>query len=535
MESADLKKTISHADECEVSKIDSNGMIQGGLQGLTIDNVLPKHDKPWYRVPHLLQLNIIILAVLLTPTTNGFDGSMMNGLQTLPAWQSDFDHPKGGVLGLLSTINTIGFITALPFTGWITDYLGRKRPVQIGNIIMIVGAVLQTSAKNIGMFLTARFLLGFGLSIACVAAPAMVAELTYPTHRGKMTAIYNTNWFVGAIIAAWSTFGTFRINSSWSWRIPSLLQCAPSIIQLILSIWLPESPRWLISNDRREEAIQVLAKHHAGGDLSSPLVLFEVSEISAAINAEKAQSQTKYSAFFKSAGNRHRLFVIIVLGIMQQASGNTLISYYLALILKQIGITSGTAQNGINGGLQIFNYIAALSSATLVDRLGRRTLILTGLGGMFVSYLLWTVLSAVNENQGYKHQSIGVGVVVLIFSFNFFYAISLTPIPFLYLTEVLPYSLRAKGMMISSFSGIAIGVMLGFVNPVALENIGWKYYIVSVVLLIVWILCAWFWFPETKGRSLEKIAQVFDGEDALLGEIDKEAANVQTEVIMTKH
>ena len=123
----------------------------------------------------------------------------------------------------------------------------------------------------------------------------------------------------------------------------------------------------------------------------------------------------------------------------------------------------------------------------------------------------------------------------MIFAFNFFYAISLTPIPFLYLTEVLPYSLRAKGMMISSFSGIAIGDMLGFVNPVALENIGWKYYIVSVVLLVVWILCAWFWFPETKDRSLEKIAQVFDGENALLGDLDREAATVQSEVIMAKH
>jgi MFS family permease len=116
----------------------------------------------------------------------------------------DFNHPKGGILGLLSTINTIGFITALPFTGWIADFLGRKRPVQIGSVIMIIGAVIQSSAMNIGMFIAARFLLGFGLSIACVAAPALVAELTYPSHRGKMTALYNTNWFVGAIIAGQS-------------------------------------------------------------------------------------------------------------------------------------------------------------------------------------------------------------------------------------------------------------------------------------------------------------------------------------------
>ncbi|CAD0088179.1 unnamed protein product [Aureobasidium mustum] len=87
MDSADLTKTISHADECEVSNVDADGKIQGGLEGLTINDVLPKLDRPWYRVPHLLHLNIVILAVLLTPTTNGYDGSMMNGVQTLPVWQ----------------------------------------------------------------------------------------------------------------------------------------------------------------------------------------------------------------------------------------------------------------------------------------------------------------------------------------------------------------------------------------------------------------------------------------------------------------
>jgi hypothetical protein len=80
-------KTISHADERELASVDAHSKVQGGLQGLTIDDVLPKLNRPWYRVPYLLRLNIIILAVLLTPATNGFDGSMMNGLQTLPVWQ----------------------------------------------------------------------------------------------------------------------------------------------------------------------------------------------------------------------------------------------------------------------------------------------------------------------------------------------------------------------------------------------------------------------------------------------------------------
>lgn len=87
MEPADIKKDISHANECELAEVDADGKVQGGLEGLTIDDVLPKLDRPWYRVAHLRHLNFVILAVLLTPATNGFDGSMMNGLQTLPIWQ----------------------------------------------------------------------------------------------------------------------------------------------------------------------------------------------------------------------------------------------------------------------------------------------------------------------------------------------------------------------------------------------------------------------------------------------------------------
>ncbi|PVH93634.1 general substrate transporter [Periconia macrospinosa] len=502
---------------------------------MSLNDVLPNLGKPWWKVPHLLKLNLVLLAALLTPATNGFDGSMMNGLQTLPAWQEDFNHPHGALLGVLGTISTIGFITALPFTGYIADKLGRRLPIQIGNVVMIGGAILQAGAKNIGMFLAARFLLGFGISIAAVASPALVAELSYPTHRGKVTAIYNTNWFVGSIIAAWSTFGTFQINNSWSWRIPSALQCAPSVIQLVSSIWIPESPRWLIYKDRRDEATKVLADYHAGGDVTSPLVMYEIAEITAALSAEKEQSSTKFSVFLKTPGNRHRLFILVVLGIMQQASGNTLIAYFLALILKQVGITDGTAQNGINGGLQVVNYLTAISSAFLVDRFGRRTLMIFAFIGMFLSYLLWTIVSAINEKQNYSNSSMGIGVVVLIFTFNIFYAIGLTPIPFLYLSEILPYTLRAKGMMISSFSGVAIGLMLGLVNPIALENIGWKYYIVSVVLLAVWTALAWFCFPETKGRSLESIAEIFDGEDALVGDLKKEVELVHDEVVREKY
>lgn len=112
------------------------------------------------------------------------------------------------------------------------------------------------------------------------------------------------------------------------------------------------------------------------------------------------------------------------------------------------------------------------------------------------------MISVINEQQNYANPILGSDVVVMTFHLNFFYTGSLTPIPFLCLLEVLPFSLRTKGMMTSSFCGITIGLLLGLVNPIAIEGIGWVYYIISVVCRVVWIMICCFFFPETKGRSL---------------------------------
>ncbi|KAK9320746.1 hypothetical protein V1517DRAFT_196354 [Lipomyces orientalis] len=108
---------------------------------------------------------------------------------------------------------------------------------------MIIGSVMQCESRNFTMFLISRFILGFGLTFCTTAAPSLVAELCRPKERTTITAICNKCWFIGSIVAAWITFGTRRIESTWSWRIPSLLQMVPSLCQLA-AIWLlPESPR----------------------------------------------------------------------------------------------------------------------------------------------------------------------------------------------------------------------------------------------------------------------------------------------------
>jgi MFS family permease len=162
---------------------------------------------------------------------------------------------------------------------WLSDKIGRRRCIQFGNVILVASTILQASSQNVTTFAIGRFFIGVGLEFCAVSSPVLITELAYPTHRGKITSLYNTFFFVGAIFSSWTTFGTFSMKSSWAWRIPSLLQGFVPTVQFFCLFFTPESPRWLIGKNRIEEARAVLVKYHAGGQEDSPLVEFELSEI----------------------------------------------------------------------------------------------------------------------------------------------------------------------------------------------------------------------------------------------------------------
>lgn len=188
--------------------------------------------------------------------------------------------------------------------------------------------------------------------------------------------MYNSLWYSGAIVAAWATFGTFKINNSWAWRVPSALQGLPSIAQILFIWFVPESPRWLISKGREAKARSLLGYWHANGNEEDPLVQYEFEEIKAALEFDRTvAANIGYKSLFSTVGNRKRMRIIIALAFFSQWSGNGLVSYYLNKVFDTIGITDPTTQLGINGGLQIFNLIVAISASLLVERVGRRPLL----------------------------------------------------------------------------------------------------------------------------------------------------------------
>lgn len=252
-------------------------------------------------------------------------------------------------------------------------------------------------------------------------------------------------------------WGTAYIPNDWSWRSITLIQIVPSVIQLTFIWWLPESPRYLVNKDRNEEALIVLSKYHAGGNIYDAVVQFEYEEIKQTIQMDRdADRASSYIDFFRTKGNRWRLAILISLGIISQYSGNALFSNYMNVIYDGAGIRDQNQKLGISTGKTILDLVVTIAAALNVDRFGRRPLFLISTFGMVLSFACWTATGAIYENSGMTNQQSGYAQLAFIWLFGIFYDIGFSGLLVAYALEILPFHLRAKGMMIMNITVQAV-------------------------------------------------------------------------------
>ncbi|EHY52204.1 Lactose permease [Exophiala dermatitidis] len=478
-----------------------------------IHHLLAQDTTPWYRKKNLRRLYFCLVpAALGVEMTSGYDGSVLNGLQAVQPWQDYFNTPNGALLGVMTAAFSIGAVVAVPLVPYVNDRFGRKACVIVGSTIITVGAVLQCAAVNFAMFLVARIILGMGIVYAISGASQLISELAYPKERAVITGLFNESWYAGAIIAAGVTLGTFSWKSSWSWRLPSLLQLLPSTLQLVFIWFIPESPRFLVSRDRHEEALEILIKYHAEGDASSAFVAAEYQQIRETIRMELESIKRPWKEIVTTGVNRRRVLIAACVGLFSQWSGNGLVSYYLSKVLATVGITKKRTQNEINLGLSCWNLITGVTGALLAHVLPRRRQYLASYIGMTVMFACWTAASAVYAKDHSNHHA-AIGVVALIFLYYGFYNLMM-PLTYIFICEVFPFIHRSKGVAITQFFSRGGSAFNQFVNPIGLKNIEWRYYLVYVAWLAVESTIIFLLYPETQGPSLEEVAVVMEGDNA---------------------
>ncbi|KAH8665714.1 general substrate transporter [Tricladium varicosporioides] len=466
------------------------------------------HEK-WWKDPGMRRLNFMIVCVITAQMTCGYDEAVVGNFQAMKPWLRDMSYPDASHIGLITTIIFVGgFIGSFPASP-VADLYGRKAAMYIGSIFTLVGTIIQTSAFGYAQFMVGRCLLGVGISFTCVAGPSMVAELAHPRQRGTVLGFFNTFWYVGAIVAAWGSFGSGHLTtSSWSWRIPSLIQGVAPIFLMIMLPFMPESPRFLLAKGREQEARKVLAEFHANGSMDDELVLHEIEEINLALAIENQYREVGWSVLWNTDANRKKMGIAISSFILCLWCGQGVISYYFSPLLTSLNIKSTNQQTGINGGMQIWNFLISILGACLADKIGRRSLWLLSLFSMLGSNIGITVTSALFAKT--PNNATAYTAVVFLFLYNAGFNVACNPLAYSYPTEILPYSMRTKGLSVMVAIGQALLIVSQYANPVAIENIGWKYWIFFMGMLVLFIAMVWFTYPETKGLTLEELAGLFE-------------------------
>ncbi|TPX09631.1 uncharacterized protein E0L32_009104 [Thyridium curvatum] len=488
-------------------------MVGGGNGSDNLLHRMAMEDPlPWYKKRNLRTLYFLLFpCVIGIEMTSGFDSQIINAVQIVPAWKDYFGHPSGGYQGILASSLPLGSVIGLPFIPYVNDGYGRRWCIMFGSVLMVIGSLIQGLSINGPMYIIARGIIGFGLPYAVVAGSCLIGELGYPKERPILTSLFNACYFIGAIVAAGITFGTQRLHDNWSWRIPSLLQMAPSLLQISFVFFLPESPRFLVSMDKHAEALKVLVQYHAEGDEHSEFVAAEMSEIKTTIATELEHSKQSWMDMVRSAGMRRRVLIGGLLGLFTQLSGNVVLSYYLGASLDLIGFKDPDFQAKYNLGNQCWSLVCGVGASLVVMRFKRRNMYLTGILSILAVYVAWTICS---ERFVSTHSEAAAKLSLFwIYAYSPAYNMCFNALTYTYLVEIFPYAQRARGIAIFQFFGKAAQFFGTNVNPVGLGAIGWKYLLVYCCWIAVEaVLIFWLW-PETSGRTLEELAFLFESEE----------------------
>ncbi|KAF5510520.1 Lactose permease [Colletotrichum siamense] len=477
----------------------------------------------WWKDPGLRKLYFWCAILMAMSASTGFDAKLMNTSQVMDQWQTSFEHPTGGRLGIIVAILDIGSLCSFWMVPFFADNYGRKVPIIIGCVIETIGAFIGAFSSSQGMYMAGRFILGFGSSFN--GAGLLIAEIAHPQHRAKISAIVNCMYGVGSTFCAWLALGTIKISTEWSWRSLTILQAFPGLLVLSLIWWIPESPRWLIAKERYEEAEQMLAKYHGNGDRTNETVAFEFREMKQTLALEFQHGRSSsYLDFARYAGNRYRVVILISLAMVSQYSGTNLFSNYANKIYEGAGIKDQTSKVLLSGGQTLMSLVVSVGFSLTIDRFGRRPLFLTATTGMVFMYMGWTIVSSQYERT-HDLGRFGYPQIAFIWLFSLSYQIAWTGIMAAYALEIMPYSLRAKAGVISTIFVKGLIVLGSYTNPIAWDNFtaaghAWVLAMFYTILDFCYLLFVYFFYPETKNLTLEEVARVFDGDDAKVARVD---------------
>ncbi|KZT64818.1 general substrate transporter [Daedalea quercina L-15889] len=448
----------------------------------------------------------------------GLDIASMSAVLNNPAYNEYFGYPgpnrQGGIV---ASMPAGSFAGALAVT-WLADRFGRKQTIILSGWLWVIGCIFQCAAQNVAMLLVGRVIAGLSIGTSTAIVPIYQSEITPPNIRGRIVSLqqWSTTW--GILLQYFIEFGCSYINGNASFRIPWGIQMIPAIVLSVGMLFFPESPRWLMDRGREQEALQILADLHGGGDSKHPLVQLEYTEIKEQITFERTQGAKSYLDLIKP-GIVRRVGLGMSLQMWSQLSGINVMMYYIVYVFEGAGLT-GRRANLIADSVQyVLNVAMTIPAIIYIDRWGRRPLLLAGTALMGFWLFLVGGLQGRLGHWGYINQDkiwLVVGndhatkaIIVCSYLFVCSFAVTMGPVSWTYPAELFPMRVRAKAVSVATATNWLFNFALAWFVPPALSNIAYKTYFIFGTFNFAACIHIFFCFPETAGRTLEEVEAIF--------------------------
>ena len=446
-------------------------------------------------------LAVVLAVILLSGALFGYDQGVVSG--ALTSIKAEFSL-NALLVEVVTSWVTLGALFGALVGGELADRLGRQRAVLIAGVVFTLGSLVEALAPGTVVLVGGRLIVGFGVGIAAVAAPLYAAELAPTALRGRFISAYQLA-VAGGIFAAYLVDGWLSKAGAWRWMLG--LSAAPGLMLVVVALLAPQSPRWLMRMGRRTDAAIQLRKIHLGADPDPTL------DAIAAMLAHD-HGRASWAEVFGPKWRRP-LLVGVGLGVFQQITGINAVIYYADQIFQAAGFTTQAAQTTVTtwavGGV---NVAATFIAIAFIDRLGRRKLLLAGLLGMALSLAAvgaaFEFMASVNVAHPAATSTAGIVTLAALVVFIACFAFSMGPVVWTVINEIFPGHIRGRAVAVATAVNWASAFIVSQVFLSLIDALGnsFTFWLFGLFCVIGWI---WIFYavPETKGRSLEQIQQLW--------------------------
>ncbi|KAL3464852.1 general substrate transporter [Aspergillus heterothallicus] len=439
-------------------------------------------------------------------------GRLFPELDTINATGAVKSH-RSLIQGVYVSSFTLGGAVGASACSYLGDRFGRRITICIGSVLTLIGIALSCSAFQLPQLFIGRILTGMGVGIFSATVPVWQSECSPPVNRGRHVVVDGIFITSGYVVVYWVNFGFSKAQQyDFSWRVPLAIPALFSIILCCSVFFFPESPRWLVSVGKIEQATSELARIKKL-DPTADAITREITAIEVSLESTASNASSWRNIFTMKDGKLfYRCMLCIGLQFWIQMTGAQVISTYSTTIFKQnLGMSDGITRI-LAASAMTFKFLAAFISLFTIDRFGRRVLFL--ICGVGITTCMTCM--AITSSFGTANRSAGIASSFFVFLFNFFFPIGFLGPSFLYCTEVASSRLRVAMTSISTANHWLWNFLVQMVTPYALSSIGYRYYIVYAVMGVTYVVCVYFFYPETMGQSLEKLEDLFQQDLSIL-------------------